>query len=69
MIPAGSKMSTEDRAEAEERFRVIAPLLEPERYRSIWIGRTKDQVVELLAQTNTRTLQTTGKTVPLSTYF
>ena len=66
MIPAGSKMSTEDRAEAEERFQALVPLLEPKRYRSIWIGRTKDQVVELLAQTNTRTLKTTGEKVPLS---
>ena len=69
MIPAGSKMSTEDRAEAEERFQVLAPLLEPKRHRSIWIGRTKDQVVALLAQTNERTLVTRAgehKQVPLT---
>ena len=66
MVPVGSKMSPKDRAVAEERFRVIAPLLEPQQYRSLWIGRTKDQLVELLAQTNTRTLKTTGEKVRLS---
>ena len=66
MAPGGSQMSDEDRAVAEERFRVIAPLIEPTRYRSIWIGRTKDQVVELLSESNTRTLKTSGRKVPIS---
>ena len=65
-VPVGANMSAEDLTEAEERYRVIAPLVKPNEFRSIWIRRTKDQVVALLAQTNTRTLKTTGEKVRLS---
>ena len=66
MVPAGSKMSPKDRAVAEERYRVVAPLVEPAKHRCLWAGRTKGQVVELLAKTHTRTVKSTGQSVPLS---
>ena len=64
-IPVGCNLTTEELAKAEERYRVIAPLIEPEKHRALWAGRTKDQVVELLATRHTRTLKK-GGTAPLS---
>ena len=63
--PVGCNLRTEELAKAEERYRVIAPLVEPEKHRALWAGRTKDQVVELLATRHTRTLKK-GGTAPLS---
>ena len=50
-IPTGPNLSDEDRAEAERRFRVIEPLLEPDKFALLRIQYpTKGALVEYLGQ-------------------
>ncbi len=40
--------------------------MEPAKHRRLWAGRTKDEVVELLAKTHARKVKSTGRSVRLS---
>ncbi|KKL21472.1 hypothetical protein LCGC14_2445100, partial [marine sediment metagenome] len=59
--PAGPNLAPADREEAERRFRVIEPLVAPERHRALWLqcGERKGALIALLAgqhQTKPRTI-------------
>ncbi|MCC6301782.1 MAG: DDE-type integrase/transposase/recombinase [Gammaproteobacteria bacterium] len=59
-LPAGPNLSQEDRAEAERRYRAIAPLVEPAQYRAVHLQfPRRAQLLDFLAaqhQTSARTL-------------
>jgi transposase len=51
--PEGPNLSVEDRAQAERRFRVIEPLIRPERYAALWAQyKRKGTLIAVLAKEN-----------------
>ncbi len=58
ILPAGSELSDKDRAEAEQRFQVIAPLIEPRQHAGAWAGRNRTEVVKLIAKNHGKTERT-----------
>ncbi len=50
--PAGPNLEPADREEAERRFRVIEPLVAPDKHRGLWLqcGDLKGKLVELLGE-------------------
>lgn len=50
-FPAGANLSEEDRAEAERRYRIIEPLLNPEKFESVWLQneRQRSKIIVCLA--------------------
>lgn len=59
-IPAGMQLAAMERAEAEWRFTVLAPLIEPRKHRAIWeqAGGNRGEVVRLLAKLHERSVRT-----------
>ncbi|MCE5311376.1 MAG: hypothetical protein LLG20_27370, partial [Acidobacteriales bacterium] len=51
-MPEAPNLSVEDRAEAEKRYRIIEPLVAPERHRRLWIahGERSGALITFLAQ-------------------